>query len=574
MTIEVKNIVKKFGAFAALDNVDLKVGKGELLALLGPSGSGKTTLLRIIAGLDWPDAGEVRIDGEDALGHGASERHVGFVFQHYALFRHMTVFENVAFGLRVQPRAIRKDEATIRARVKELLDLVQLDWLANRYPSQLSGGQRQRIALARALAIEPRILLLDEPFGALDAKVRKELRQWLRSLHSEIHVTSIFVTHDQEEALEVANRVVVMDKGRIEQIGTPGDVYDNPATAFVHGFIGESIVLPVEVSGGSVRLGGRPLNIAADGAASGASKLFVRRHDMQIGPAGTGSLEGAVRHVRSFGPIQRAEVALDGRRGQDRDRDRRAAGPGTPGRRDRQPAAAPLSDFRGTGLIPSFPDGAQRNPGQFFEQTNFPGLRCAPSGSRPGMTPKSLPRSPFSHGWYATTATNSGGTISGHYSSLSRFWRSAAAWPTPRSRPADHVSEHGQWRCDAGFAGRRLHDLAIPAEQRPRRRSGRPRLMKLAEQQSEAMAKRNKLDHDVKGPLEKRLGASGYPAKLAVENVSAGYHTLAEAFSGWRDSPPHKANMLKNGVTKLGIAAIYAPNTKYKVFWTLILAST
>ena len=255
MTIEVKNIVKKFGAFAALDNVDLKVGKGELLALLGPSGSGKTTLLRIIAGLDWPDAGEVRIDGEDALGHGASERHVGFVFQHYALFRHMTVFENVAFGLRVQPRAIRKDEATIRARVKELLDLVQLDWLANRYPSQLSGGQRQRIALARALAIEPRILLLDEPFGALDAKVRKELRQWLRSLHSEIHVTSIFVTHDQEEALEVANRVVVMDKGRIEQIGTPGDVYDNPATAFVHGFIGESIVLPVEVTGGSVRLG-------------------------------------------------------------------------------------------------------------------------------------------------------------------------------------------------------------------------------------------------------------------------------------------------------------------------------
>jgi sulfate transport system ATP-binding protein len=315
MTIEVKNIVKKFGAFAALDNVDLKVGNGELLALLGPSGSGKTTLLRIIAGLDWPDGGEVSIDGEDALAYGASERHVGFVFQHYALFRHMTVFENVAFGLRVQPRAVRKDEATIRSRVKELLDLVQLDWLANRYPSQLSGGQRQRIALGRALAIEPRILLLDEPFGALDAKVRKELRQWLRSLHSEIHVTSIFVTHDQEEALEVANRVVVMDKGRIEQIGTPGEVYDHPATAFVHGFIGESIVLPVDVSGGSVRLGGRPLDIAANGAASGASKLFIRRHDMQIGPAGSGALEGAVRHVRSFGPIQRAEVALSGSEG-------------------------------------------------------------------------------------------------------------------------------------------------------------------------------------------------------------------------------------------------------------------
>jgi sulfate/thiosulfate transport system ATP-binding protein len=310
VTIEVRNIVKKFGAFAALDNVDLKVADGELLALLGPSGSGKTTLLRIIAGLDWPDAGEVSIDGEDALAHGASERHVGFVFQHYALFRHMTVFENVAFGLRVQPRAIRKDEATIRARVKELLDLVQLDWLANRYPSQLSGGQRQRIALARALAIEPRILLLDEPFGALDAKVRKELRQWLRSLHHEINVTSIFVTHDQEEALEVANRVVVMDKGRIEQIGTPSEVYDTPATAFVHGFIGESIVLPVQVSDGHIRLGDQSLGIAADGAPPAASKLFVRRHDMQVGPAGSGVLEGRVAHVRTFGPIQRAEVAL------------------------------------------------------------------------------------------------------------------------------------------------------------------------------------------------------------------------------------------------------------------------
>jgi len=308
--IEVKNILKKFGAFAALDGVDLKVDSGELLALLGPSGSGKTTLLRIIAGLDWPDAGEVLFDGESALAHGANERQVGFVFQHYALFRHMTVFENVAFGLRVQPRTVRKSEASIRARVKELLDLVQLDWLSNRYPSQLSGGQRQRIALARALAIEPRILLLDEPFGALDAKVRKELRQWLRSLHSEIHVTSIFVTHDQEEALEVANRVVVMDKGRIEQIGTPGEVYDHPATAFVHGFIGESIVLPVDITDGCVRLGGKALNIAANGAASGASKLFVRRHDMQIGPAGSGALDGAVQRVRSFGPVQRAEIAL------------------------------------------------------------------------------------------------------------------------------------------------------------------------------------------------------------------------------------------------------------------------
>ena len=310
MTIEVRNLVKAFGAFTALDGVDLRVADGELLALLGPSGSGKTTLLRIIAGLDWPDAGEVSFDGENALARGARERHVGFVFQHYALFRHMTVFENVAFGLRVQPRAIRKDEAAIRARVKELLDLVQLDWLANRYPSQLSGGQRQRIALARALAIAPRILLLDEPFGALDAKVRKELRQWLRSLHHEIHVTSIFVTHDQEEALEVANRVVVMDKGRIEQTGTPGEVYDSPATAFVHGFIGESIVLPVDVVDGAVRLNGRPLDIAANGVVSGASNLYVRRHDMQVGPAGSGVLEGRVAHVRTFGPVQRAEVAL------------------------------------------------------------------------------------------------------------------------------------------------------------------------------------------------------------------------------------------------------------------------
>ena len=310
MTIEVRQLRKNFGSFAALDGVDLKVADGELLALLGPSGSGRTTLLRIVAGLDWPDAGEVNFDGENALIRGAGERQVGFVFQHYALFRHMSVFENVAFGLRVQPRRVRKSEAAIRARVKELLDLVQLDWLADRYPSQLSGGQRQRIALARALAIEPRILLLDEPFGALDAKVRKELRQWLRSLHEQIHMTSIFVTHDQEEALEVANRVVVMDKGKIEQMGTPDDVYDNPASAFVHGFIGESIELAVDVAGGEVRLGGASLPLTAQGLASGPSRLFVRRHDMQVGPAGSGALQGSVIRVRSFGPVQRAEVLI------------------------------------------------------------------------------------------------------------------------------------------------------------------------------------------------------------------------------------------------------------------------
>ena len=310
MTIEVRNIVKTFGAFAALDDVNLKVETGELVALLGPSGSGKTSLLRIIAGLDWPDSGSVIFDGESALERGAGERHVGFVFQHYALFRHMSVFENVAFGLRVQPRAIRKSEDQIKKRVKELLDLVQLDWLRDRYPSQLSGGQRQRIALARALAIEPRILLLDEPFGALDAKVRKELRHWLRQLHEEIHVTSLFVTHDQEEALEVANRIVVMDRGKIEQIGTPGEVYDNPATAFVHGFIGESIMLPVEISDGKVRLNGKVLNLDPRDAVSGPSKLYIRRHDVAIVAPGTGVFEGDVKHVRAFGPTQRADVVL------------------------------------------------------------------------------------------------------------------------------------------------------------------------------------------------------------------------------------------------------------------------
>jgi sulfate transport system ATP-binding protein len=316
MEVRVANVRKEFDTFAALHDVSLDIRSGELIALLGPSGSGKTTLLRLIAGLEQPTVGKIFFGEEDASERTIRERNVGFVFQHYALFRHMTVFENVAFGLRVQPRAVRKDEAGIRARVKELLDLVQLDWLSGRYPGQLSGGQRQRIALARALAIEPRVLLLDEPFGALDAKVRKELRTWLRSLHEEINVTSIFVTHDQEEALEVANSVVVMDKGRIEQIGTPADVYDNPQTAFVHGFIGESIVLPVEVHDGFVRLGDTPLNIAVEHGRSGPSKLFVRRHDMQISPPGWGGLEGTVRRVRTFGPIQRADIALSSSRGE------------------------------------------------------------------------------------------------------------------------------------------------------------------------------------------------------------------------------------------------------------------
>ena len=238
MSIEVRNIQKHFGGFVALDDVSLNFGSGELTALLGPSGCGKTTLLRIIAGLEQLDSGKVLLDGEDASARHVRERQVGFVFQHYALFKHMSVFENIAFGLRVKPRHLRPTEAQIRDKVHRLLDLVQLDWLADRYPPQLSGGQRQRIALARALAVEPRVLLLDEPFGALDAKVRKELRRWLRRLHDDLHVTSIFVTHDQEEALEVSDKVVLMNKGRVEQTGTPDAVYNHPATPFVYGFLG------------------------------------------------------------------------------------------------------------------------------------------------------------------------------------------------------------------------------------------------------------------------------------------------------------------------------------------------
>jgi sulfate transport system ATP-binding protein len=239
MSIEVRHLSKVFGHHAALRDVSLTVHAGELLALLGPSGSGKTTLLRIIAGLEGPDTGTVHFDGDDATTRSATDRRVGFVFQHYALFRHMTVFENVAFGLRVRPRAQRPPEAEVRRKVNELLARVQLDYLGDRYPSQLSGGQRQRVALARALAVEPKILLLDEPFGALDAKVRQELRRWLRRLHTQIHVTTVFVTHDQEEALELADRVVVMNDGRIEQDGTPEEVVEHPATPFVMTFVGE-----------------------------------------------------------------------------------------------------------------------------------------------------------------------------------------------------------------------------------------------------------------------------------------------------------------------------------------------
>ncbi len=244
MSIEIRNISKQFGEFRALRDVSLDIESGELVALLGPSGCGKTTLLRIIAGLETADHGSIAVSGQDATTKHVRERQVGFVFQHYALFRHMTVFENVAFGLRVKPRGQRPSEAQISQKVHDLLKLVQLDWLADRFPAQLSGGQRQRIALARALAVEPKVLLLDEPFGALDAKVRKELRRWLRRLHDELHVTSIFVTHDQEEALEVADRVVVINQGRIEQVGTPQQVWEHPASPFVHGFLGDVNLIP------------------------------------------------------------------------------------------------------------------------------------------------------------------------------------------------------------------------------------------------------------------------------------------------------------------------------------------
>jgi sulfate transport system ATP-binding protein len=311
MKISIHDVSKQFGTFTALDRVNLDIHSGELVALLGPSGSGKTTLLRIIAGLEWPDEGNVRFDGEDALSHGVGERHVGFVFQHYALFRHMTIFENVAFGLRARPRRQRPSERDIHARVKKLLDLVQLNWLADRYPNKLSGGQRQRIALARALAVEPRVLLLDEPFGALDAKVRKELRRWLRHLHEEIQVTSVFVTHDQEEALEVADRVVVLDKGRIEQTGTPEQVYEQPANAFVHEFIGDSVSLPIAIAGGAVHFAGQALGLDRQGYADGEADLFIRPHEVTIlQNVGAAALRGTIRRVHGLGAARRVEIAL------------------------------------------------------------------------------------------------------------------------------------------------------------------------------------------------------------------------------------------------------------------------
>lgn len=312
MTIAITHLARRFAEFRALDDVSLSIAPGEFVALLGPSGSGKTTLLRILAGLDFPDSGELTQDGRDLLRVSARDRGVGLVFQHYALFRHMTVFENVAFGLRVRPRARRPSKAEIADRVDKLIRRVQLDGLAQRYPAQLSGGQRQRVALARALAIEPELLLLDEPFGALDAQVRVSLRRWLRHLHEEMRLTTVFVTHDQEEALELADRVVVMNRGRIEQVGTPEEIYQQPATPFVFEFIGKSNKLPVRIQSGRLVAGDQRLEAdGLEGAADGSAIAYVRPEHLALTPTPLESgWRATVRHIYLAGSIAHVELEV------------------------------------------------------------------------------------------------------------------------------------------------------------------------------------------------------------------------------------------------------------------------
>jgi len=304
MTIQFKGISKRFGTFAALQDIHLEIPDGQLVALVGPSGSGKTTLLRILAGLETSDAGEILFAG------GGDRRKVGFVFQHYALFKHMTVAENVAFGLKVQPRRVRPSRVEIRERVQAILDMVQLGWAGPRMPDQLSGGQRQRVALARALAVEPEVLLLDEPFGALDAQVRADLRRWLRKLHDDTGLTSVLVTHDQDEAMEVADRIVVLNRGRIEQDGTPQEVYEHPATAFVYEFLGQVNRMPGRVQGGLLAIGDAGLTAdAADLEEGSAASAYLRPHNLQIGLSPSqGSLPARVRRIQRAGPLGRIHL--------------------------------------------------------------------------------------------------------------------------------------------------------------------------------------------------------------------------------------------------------------------------
>jgi sulfate/thiosulfate transport system ATP-binding protein len=327
--IRVEGLSKTFDTAAVLHDFHLEVRAGELLGLLGPSGSGKTTLLRIIAGLDFPDRGRILFGGDDATGLPVQQRAVGFVFQHYALFKHMSVADNIAYGLNARKRADRPAKAEIRRRVGDLLDLIKLSGFADRYPSQLSGGQRQRIALARALAVEPRVLLLDEPFGALDAQVRKDLRRWLREIHDRTGQTTIFVTHDQDEALELSDRVAVLDRGRLEQVGTPDEVQDNPASATVLRFLGDAIELEAIAEGGRVLVDGKPTPVAAPRGAVGPVKLFVRPWQLQFADPAESHLGGTVRASHRSQGRQRIEVApADGRHlvVEDFDGERYAAG--------------------------------------------------------------------------------------------------------------------------------------------------------------------------------------------------------------------------------------------------------
>ncbi|THD79479.1 MAG: sulfate/molybdate ABC transporter ATP-binding protein [Phenylobacterium sp.] len=311
MALDIRGVSKAYGRFPALKDVSLQAHDKEFLALLGPSGSGKTTLLRVLAGLETPDAGEVRFGGEDFLSLPVRRRRVGMVFQHYALFRHMTVAQNIAFGLTVRPRAERPAREAVKARVAELLSLVQLEGLEKRFPAQLSGGQRQRVALARALAIEPRMLLLDEPFGALDAQVRRELRRWLRELHDRAGVTTVFVTHDQEEALDLADRVAILKDGELIQLGKPKDVYEAPADPFVYDFLGAACRMPGRVEGGRLTVADWE-SAAPKGAPEGSVEVFFRPDEVAFAPPDGAGLGAVVRAIAQRGPDVRIECVIDG----------------------------------------------------------------------------------------------------------------------------------------------------------------------------------------------------------------------------------------------------------------------